>query len=65
VSYAIHTSWFWSELGQVVNIINGFTPSRSNFDFLKEETIPWMTVEDLNIQGDFFHPPFNTLLIKP
>ena len=54
VPYAVHTSWFWSELGQVVNIINGFTPSRSNSDFWKDGTIPWMTVEDLNIQGDFF-----------
>ena len=54
VPYAIHTCWFWSELGQVVNIINGFTPSRSNSDFWKEGSIPWMTVEDLNIQGNYF-----------
>lgn len=54
VPYAIHSCWFWSELGQVVNIINGFTPSRSNSDFWEEGTISWMTVEDLNIQGDYF-----------
>ena len=50
----IPISWFWVELGQTVNIINGFTPSRSNPEFWKNGDIPWMTVEDINEQGDSF-----------
>ena len=39
-------------LGDICNITNGFTPSRSNIYFWNKE-INWLTVEDINAQGKY------------
>ncbi len=54
-NYAIPSNWTWSRLKNLVMIINGFTPSRTNTDYWNGGTLSWMTVEDLNEQGKFFY----------
>lgn len=39
------------KIGECFNIVNGFTPSRSNQVFWNDGTIPWFTIEDINHQG--------------
>lgn len=51
--YDIPTSWKWVRLGSVCNIINGFTPKKSNPEFWTDGTIPWFTIEDVRKQGRF------------
>ena len=35
----------------VFNIVNGFTPLRTNDDFWNSDDIPWFTVDDIKSQG--------------
>ena len=51
-TYDIPKSWIWVRLGTLCNIINGFTPSRSNPDFWNGD-IPWFTIDDVREQGRF------------
>ena len=50
--FEIPESWKWVRLGTLCNIINGFTPSRSNPDFWNGD-IPWFTIDDVREQGRF------------
>ena len=50
--FEIPESWMWCRLGSLCNIINGFTPSRSNPDFWNGD-IPWFTIDDVREQGRF------------
>lgn len=50
--FDIPESWKWVRLGTLCNIINGFTPSRSNPDFWNGD-IPWFTIDDVREQGRF------------
>lgn len=50
--FDIPQSWIWVRLGTLCNIINGFTPSRSNPDFWNGD-IPWFTIDDVREQGHF------------
>ncbi len=50
--FDIPESWKWCRLGTLCNIINGFTPSRSNPDFWNGD-IPWFTIDDVREQGRF------------
>lgn len=51
--YDIPSSWKWVRLGSICNIINGFTPQKSNPEFWNNGTIPWFTIEDVRKQGRF------------
>lgn len=51
--FEIPESWEWVRLGDVCDIINGFTPSRSNKLFWENGDIPWFTIEDIREQGRF------------
>ena len=48
--FEIPEGWMWVRLGHLCNIINGFTPSRSNPDFWNG-SIPWFTIDDIRRQG--------------
>lgn len=50
--FDIPEGWMWVRLGHLCNIINGFTPSRSNPDFWNGN-IPWFTIDDIRRQGRF------------
>lgn len=50
--FEIPESWMWVRLESLCNIINGFTPSRSNPDFWNGD-IPWFTIDDVREQGRF------------
>lgn len=41
------------KLGDVVNLINGSTPSKTNKDYWENGDIPWFTVDDLRKQGKY------------
>lgn len=49
----IPESWRWYRIGEVFNIVNGFTPLKSNPDFWTDGDIPWFTIEDVHRQGRF------------
>lgn len=49
--FDIPDSWAWITLGELCNIVNGFTPSRTNATFWENPTIAWFTVEDIHLQG--------------
>lgn len=51
IPFEIPDSWMWFRLGNLCNIINGFTPLRSNDAFWSNPTIPWFTVDDIHTQG--------------
>ncbi len=51
IPFDIPESWEWCRLGSVCNIINGFTPSKTNKAFWDNGKIPWFTVNDIHIQG--------------
>lgn len=46
-----NTAWPVRELDEVVEILNGSTPSKSNADFWRGGNVPWFTVEDIRSQG--------------
>lgn len=53
VPFDIPTTWKWCRIADLCNIVNGFTPSRTNELFWKNGDICWMTVEDINEQGKY------------
>ena len=44
-------TWKFFKFGDLFEIINGFTPLRSNEEFWNKKEIPWFTVDDINAQG--------------
>lgn len=55
IPFDIPESWEWVKLGTICNIINGFTPSKSNPKFWINGTIPWFTIADVRNQGRFIN----------
>lgn len=53
IPFDIPDSWKWVRLGEVFNIINGFTPLKSNPEFWNNGDIAWFTVADIHNQGRF------------
>ena len=51
VPFDIPNNWKWSMFKDVFNIVNGFTPLRTNDDFWNSNDIPWFTVDDIKSQG--------------
>ena len=51
VPFDIPNNWKWSMFKYVFNIVNGFTPLRTNDDFWNSNDIPWFTVDDIKSQG--------------
>ena len=51
VPFEIPNNWKWSMFKDVFNIVNGFTPLRTNDDFWNSNDIPWFTVDDIKSQG--------------
>ena len=51
IPFEIPDNWFWQKFTNVFNIVNGFTPLKSNADFWNSKDINWFTVDDFNIQG--------------
>lgn len=51
VPFDIPDNWKWSMFKDVFNIVNGFTPLRTNDDFWNSNDIPWFTVDDIKSQG--------------
>ena len=49
--FDIPESWEWFRIGTLCNIINGFTPLRSNEAYWADPTIPWFTIDDIHLQG--------------
>ena len=47
----ITDTWEWVKLGDLCDIINGFTPLKTNPNFWENGTIPWFTIEDIHNQG--------------
>jgi type I restriction enzyme, S subunit len=41
----------WKTLGEVFDLKNGYTPSKSNQEYWKEGTIPWFRMEDIRENG--------------
>ena len=48
---SLPNSWKIFKFGDLFNIINGFTPLKSNEEFWNKKEISWFTVEDINEQG--------------
>ena len=46
--FEIPNSWEWIKLGDVGNWQSGTTPSKSNLDYYRNGTIPWLNTGDLN-----------------
>ena len=53
IPFEIPESWKWYRIGEVFNIVNGFTPLKSNPVFWLDGDIPWFTIEDVHRQGRF------------
>ena len=53
IPFDIPESWKWYRLGEIFNIVNGFTPLKSNPEFWNDGEIPWFTIEDVHRQGRF------------
>ena len=51
IPFEIPQSWSWVRLGEICDIINGFTPLRSNMDFWQNGDIPWFTIDDMRECG--------------
>jgi type I restriction enzyme S subunit len=49
--FDIPESWVWVKLGEICEIINGFTPLRSNPTFWDSKDVSWFTVADIHTQG--------------
>ncbi len=54
ILFDIPNSWNWVRFGEICNIINGFTPKRTNPEFWNGD-IPWFTIEDVREQGRFIN----------
>jgi type I restriction enzyme S subunit len=53
--FDIPESWEWYRIGDLFNIVNGFTPLKSNREFWSNGDIPWFTIEDVRRQGRFIY----------
>lgn len=53
--YAIPNNWEWKKIGDIVNIVNGFTPLRTEKTFWDKPEINWFTIEDMRRQGHFIN----------
>ena len=53
--FEIPDTWCWQRFKNIFNIINGFTPLKSNHLFWNSNDINWFTVEDFNEQGYLIH----------
>lgn len=53
IPFDIPENWKWYRLGELFNIVNGFTPLKSNPEFWEDGDIPWFTIEDVHRQGRF------------
>lgn len=53
--YQIPSNWEWKRIGDVVNIINGFTPLRTEKSFWDKPEINWFTIDDMRRQGFFIN----------
>ena len=51
IDFEVQNSWLYVRLGELCDIINGFTPLRTNELFWHNGTIPWFTIEDIHNQG--------------
>jgi len=51
IPFEIPESWRWERFENIFNIINGFTPLKSNKVFWNSNDINWFTVDDYNEQG--------------
>ena len=51
--YPIPQNWKWYKLGEVVNIVNGFTPLKTEKSFWDKEEINWFTIDDIRSQGQY------------
>lgn len=49
--FEIPKNWVWCRLENICDIINGFTPLRSNKAYWDNGDIPWFTIEDIRHQG--------------
>ena len=49
--FEIPDNWVWCRLENIGDIINGFTPLRSNKAYWDNGDIPWFTIEDIRHQG--------------
>ena len=53
IPFDIPESWKWYRIGELFNIVNGFTPLKSNPEFWTDGDLPWFTIEDVRRQGRF------------
>ncbi len=53
--FDIPESWEWYRIGDLFNIVNGFTPLKRNLEFWSNGDIPWFTIEDVRRQGRFIY----------
>lgn len=54
ILFDIPEAWNWIRLEEACNIINGFTPRRTNPEFWDGD-IPWFTIDDVREQGRFIN----------
>ncbi|WP_027121329.1 restriction endonuclease subunit S [Mycoplasma leonicaptivi] len=55
IPFEIPKTWKWLRFGEIFNIINGFTPLRTNSEFWLKGTISWFTVNDIRKQGELIY----------
>lgn len=53
IPFDIPDSWKWYRIDELFNIVNGFTPLKSNPEFWTDGDLPWFTIEDVRRQGRF------------
>ena len=51
IPFEIPEGWKWVRIGEFADIINGFTPLRTNAEFWTNGTVSWFTVDDIRDQG--------------
>lgn len=45
----------WKTLGEIFDLRNGYTPSKSNSEYWKDGTIPWFRMEDIRENGQILN----------
>ena len=51
IPFEVPNNWEWARLESVADIINGFTPKRSEAQFWDNGKVPWFTASDIRTQG--------------
>ena len=51
IPFEIPDSWEWARLGSIADIVNGFTPKRSEAQFWNNGKVPWFKATDIRTQG--------------